>query len=91
MKRAGIRELKQNASAVVAEVAGGEIVTITDRGRAVAQLVPISSDRLAGLVEAGRARPPRRRLADLGPPPRRRRGDRALSEVLEEQRAHERY
>jgi prevent-host-death family protein len=91
MKHAGIRELKQNASAVVAEVAEGEIVIITDRGRAVAQLVPISSNRLAGLVEAGRARPPRRRLADLGRPPRRRHGERALSEVLEEQREHERY
>ncbi|NOX31973.1 MAG: type II toxin-antitoxin system prevent-host-death family antitoxin, partial [Actinobacteria bacterium] len=29
----GIRALKQNASAVVAEAAAGETVTITDRGR----------------------------------------------------------
>ncbi|MGH8923614.1 MAG: type II toxin-antitoxin system prevent-host-death family antitoxin [Acidimicrobiia bacterium] len=33
MTKVGIRALKQNASAVVAEVVAGEVVTITDRGR----------------------------------------------------------
>lgn len=91
MRTAGIRELKQNASEVVAAAASGEIVTITDRGRPVARLVPIPSQSLAGLIDAGRARPPRRRLAELGAPPRRRRGERALSDVLEEMRAAERW
>ena len=91
MKQAGIRELKQNASAVVADAAAGEVVTITDRGRPVAQLVPIRSDHLAGLIEAGRARGPKRSISSLGPPPRRRSGERSLSGVLEEMRDEARY
>ena len=91
MKTAGIRELKQNASAVVADVIAGEIVIITDRGRPVARMVPIANDTLDALVESGRARPPRRSIADLGPPPRRARGEPTLSEVLEEMRSGERW
>lgn len=41
MSEVGIRALKQNASAVVAEAAAGETVTITDRGRPVAQTTAI--------------------------------------------------
>lgn len=64
----GIRALKQNASAVVAEAAGGETVVITDRGRPVAQLTAIPASRLRALVTAGRARAAKRRLSDLSPP-----------------------
>jgi prevent-host-death family protein len=91
MKTVGVRALKQNASAVVAEAAAGEVVTITDRGRPVAQLVPLPGDRVASLAAAGRARPARRRLADLGPPGRRRRDARPLSTVLRELRDSDRY
>ncbi|RXZ72375.1 type II toxin-antitoxin system Phd/YefM family antitoxin [Agromyces albus] len=69
MGEVGIRALKQNASQVVAVAAAGESVTITDRGRPVARLVPLGGGRLAALVESGRARAPRRGLSDL--PPRR--------------------
>lgn len=41
MAEVGIRALKQNASAVAAEAVAGETVTITDRGRPVAQLTAI--------------------------------------------------
>ncbi len=68
MTEVGIRALKQNASAVVAEAVAGETVTITDRSRPVAQLTAISSSRLEQLLAAGQARPPKRRLADLGDP-----------------------
>jgi prevent-host-death family protein len=91
MKTAGIRELKQNASAVVAEVAAGETVTITDRGRPVARLVPIGEGSLNELIEAGRARPARRRLSDLGPPPRRAPGAPELSRLVDELRSDERW
>lgn len=64
----GIRALKQNASAVVAQAAAGETVTITDRGRPVAQMTPIPTSRLQALIDAGRARTPRRRLSALPPP-----------------------
>lgn len=86
-----MRALKQNASAVVAEAAAGEVVTITDRGRPVAQLVPLAGGTLANLVTAGRARPARARLGDLGEPPRRRPGAKSLSSVLRQQRDDERY
>jgi prevent-host-death family protein len=91
MKTVGVRALKQNASAVVAEAAAGETITITDRGRPVAQLVPLPVDQLQGLAASGRARPARRSFADLPPPSRRRRGAKPLSTVLAEMRAGERY
>jgi prevent-host-death family protein len=40
MKEAGIREARQNLSALIAEVRKGREVTITDRGKPVARLVP---------------------------------------------------
>jgi prevent-host-death family protein len=70
MSEVGIRALKQNAAAVVARAAAGETITITDRGRPVAQLMPLPRSRLARMIEAGQVRPARRRLADLDPPPR---------------------
>lgn len=90
MTEVGIRALKQNASAVVARAASGEEVTITDRRRPVAMMVPLSTSRLAALVEADQARPALRSLADLSPPPRRRRDARRLSEELAEMRESER-
>ena len=65
MSEVGIRALKQNASAVVAQAASGEAITITDHGRPVAQLTRIPSSRLQGLIESGRARKARRSIADL--------------------------
>jgi prevent-host-death family protein len=40
MTRAGIREARQNLSALLDEVRKGREVLITDRGRPVARLVP---------------------------------------------------
>ncbi|MFV0525907.1 MAG: type II toxin-antitoxin system Phd/YefM family antitoxin [Acidimicrobiales bacterium] len=87
MSEVGIRALKQNASAVVAEAASGETVTITDRGRPVAQITAIPKSRLAALVDAGCARPPRCRLVDRPAPE----PGPDLSEVLAEMRGDERY
>jgi prevent-host-death family protein len=91
MSEVGVRALKQNASAVVAAAAAGREVTITDRGRPVAQLVPIASGRLDALVAAGRARPAKRSLSTLPAPSRRRAGRPALSVALAEMRDAERY
>lgn len=68
MSEVGIRALKQNASAVVAQASTGETITITDRGRAVALLTPIPSSRLEALAAAGHARRPRRDIATLQAP-----------------------
>lgn len=58
MTSVGIRALKQNASAVVARVAAGESIEITDRGRPVAQIVPLRSDPYQDLIDRGILRPP---------------------------------
>ena len=91
MSEVGIRALKQNASAVVAEAARGELVTITDRGRPVAQLVPVAASRVSALVAAERARPALRRIDDLPVPTRRRSGQPTLSEELDGMRQTERH
>ncbi|MEI6403679.1 MAG: type II toxin-antitoxin system prevent-host-death family antitoxin [Actinomycetota bacterium] len=70
MAEIGIRALKQNASAVVARVAAGEVIVVTDRGRPVAQLSPLPSGRLSTLHATGQARPPKRSLAELPAPSR---------------------
>lgn len=91
MKTVGVRALKQNASAVVADAAAGEVVIITDRGRPVAQLGPMATNGVDALVAARRARPPKRSLADLGPPPKPRAGETRLSTVLSALRDEARY
>jgi prevent-host-death family protein len=91
MATVGVRALKQNASAVIAQAEAGEVVTITDRGRPVAQLVALRHSTYDDLVSAGRLRPARRSLGDLGPAPKRRRGATSLSAELAEMRGAERY
>lgn len=65
MDTVGIRALKQNASQVIASVVRGQRIVITDRGRAVAQLTPISVSPQQSLVDSGRLRPRRGSLADI--------------------------
>lgn len=48
-----MRELRQHASRYLDEVAAGESIEITDRGRPVARLVPITGDPWEDLVSAG--------------------------------------
>ena len=69
MSEVGIRSLKQNASAVVARAAAGETLTITDRGRPVAQMTPIPSSPLQSLLAAGSGRAARRDITTLSAPP----------------------
>lgn len=91
MSTVGIRALKQNASQVVASAAAGEVVTITDRGRPVAQLVPVPEGRVAALIASGRARPAKGSLAALGAPSDRGFGESSLSEEVGATRRLERY
>jgi prevent-host-death family protein len=88
MSEVGIRALKQNASEVVARAAAGEVITVTDRGRPVAQLVPLPDSSLEGLIAAGLARPPKRSLADLPTPVR---SATRLSDAVIAARPDERY
>jgi len=86
----GIRALQQHASAVVARAADGEVIVVTDRGRAVARLVPLTRGRLAALVDAGLARRARRSVVDLESPLAAEPGSRSLGELLADARADER-
>lgn len=86
MASVGIRELKQNASAVVARAAAGETITVTDRGRPVAQIGPRSSGGLRALRERGLVREPRRPASELSLPEPLDPDDRSLSELLDEDR-----
>ncbi len=89
MNRVGIRELRQQASAVIRRVVAGETVEVTDRGRPVARIVPL---RAAGVLDQwiaeGRATPATGDLLDEDPLPPT--DGPTLSELLAEQRADER-
>jgi prevent-host-death family protein len=50
----GIRELKQNASAVVATAKAGEAVTVTEHGKKVVMMIPYPEDDLLRLELQGR-------------------------------------
>lgn len=86
MIEVGIRALKQNASAVVARVAAGEIITITDRGRPVARMTPIRPSRVEEMIAAGLIRPATRSLADMPKPRPLTTPGPTLSEVLQQMR-----
>ena len=57
MDRIGVRELRQHASRYLDRVAHGESLEITDRGRPVARLVPITADAWADMIASGRVTP----------------------------------
>ena len=58
MERIGVRELNQNTSQVLARVANGETLEVTERGRPIARLVPIDGglSLLDRLVAGGAGR-----------------------------------
>lgn len=57
MERIGVRELRQHASRYLARVGRGETLEVTDRGRPVARLVPVRTDRWADMVARGKVTP----------------------------------
>jgi prevent-host-death family protein len=87
METIGIRELRQNASVWIAKAKAGVTIQITDRGRPVARLVPLTPaeqarDRLIAEGQLIPATAPRVALStsDLIEGP-------SLSAILDEQRA----
>ena len=90
MNKVGIRELRQNATAVLRRVAAGEVVEVTDRGRAVARIVPMhETSRLEQLRAEGRASDATGDLLDVRPTPRLA-GKPLLSRILADMRSDER-
>lgn len=82
MKRAAVSELKASLSRYLAMVKAGEEVLITERGRPIAQLRPLSplkavdeneGERLRrlearGIVRRAKSKLPRKLLMTFGPP-----------------------
>lgn len=65
MTSVGVRELRQNASVLLRRVAAGESLIVTDRGRPVARLSPITAGGgIDDLRAAGLIREPLRRMSD---------------------------
>lgn len=58
MNQISIRSLNQDTAGVLARVERGEVVEITNRGRPIARIVPITDGPLADLVAAGVVTPP---------------------------------
>lgn len=57
----GIRELRDHLSAWLEAVASGREITVTDRGRPVARIVPVTGrSKLEQLIAEGKVRPPLR-------------------------------
>jgi prevent-host-death family protein len=85
-KRIGIRELRQHASVYVDLAEKGYTVDITNRGRLVAQLVPVREpdSPLERLIAAGIIEPAEERggVGDLDPYPAPPAGQPTASEVL---------
>ena len=51
----GIRELRQQTSALLKRVGGGESVDVTDHGHPIARIVPLAGEGLQQLAREGRA------------------------------------
>ena len=70
----GIREAKAKLSALVARTRRGDVITITDHGRPVAQLVPIPDnelsldERLLEMERRGQVSPQPAQYCPLPPP-----------------------
>lgn len=83
--RVSIRELKARLSHYLDRAAGGETIVVTDRGRAKAELRPLSVEaRIEQGIEEGWIRPGRGGLPRL--PRRRYKSHRSIAEVMDEDR-----
>jgi prevent-host-death family protein len=61
----GIRELRQQASAVLRRVKAGETVEVTEHGHPIARIVPLRQSSLEQLVSEGVVRPAEGDLLEL--------------------------
>jgi prevent-host-death family protein len=65
----GIRELRDGLSRHLAQVRTGHTITVTDRGKPIARIVPVNRPtKLQQLVAEGKVRPPRQRKRPAPPP-----------------------
>ena len=55
MHSVGIRELRQQASAILKRVRNGEVIEVTEHGHAIARIVPLQPSALDQFIAEGRA------------------------------------
>jgi prevent-host-death family protein len=85
MPEVGIRQLRDHLSRYLNQVRGGDEVTVTDHGRAIARIVPLDQPRLLDqLIEEGRITPARQ--ADRSRPRRRMKASDTVSPLVADQR-----
>lgn len=58
MESIPIRVLNQDTAGVLARVERGRTVEVTNRGRVIARIVPVTTSPLAGLIASGAVLPP---------------------------------
>lgn len=81
-----VRELKQRLSKYLDLAASGERITVTDRGRPKALIVPLpGGDQIQRGLEEGWITPPVK-TGGLPPPPRRARTDATVAAMMDEDR-----
>lgn len=56
-KVVGVRELRQQASRILDLVKKGEVIVVTERGKPIAEIVPIKKSKLELLIEEGAITP----------------------------------
>jgi len=84
----GVRELKARLSSYLRQVKGGVTVVVTERGKPIGRIVPVSLSleaRMQELIKAGLAAWSGRKLAPR-PPVARAQGVRTVAELLLEDR-----
>jgi prevent-host-death family protein len=71
VERVGVRELRQNLSVYLDRVKAGAELEVTEHGRPVARLAPLTarSSRIEQMIAEGRIRPALLPLHDLVVPP----------------------
>lgn len=83
----GIRELRADLSRWVKRARAGEEIVVTDRGKAVARLVPIDGERkIDRLIRQGVITPAPRPWRGTLPPPEPIEGIESLSDIVLEDR-----
>lgn len=84
MAEVGIRQLRDHLSKYLEQVQGGEELVVTDRGRAIARVLPMSGERtIDRLIREGKVSPAKTRKRSV-PTPLTTKG--TVSDLVAEQR-----
>lgn len=84
MTEVGVRELRNNLSRYLDRIQQGEEVVVTDRGRAIARVLPVTGERaIDRLIREGKVTPAVRRARVL---PKRVKAKGTVSDLVAEQR-----